>query len=189
MTNLAMAMILEPRLADRLGPVVVMGGARSEGGNITASAEFNVFADPHAAQVVFGSGCGVTVLGLDATHQVRATPERIAAIRAIATPPAQATAELLAFSQGVERRVVGGDAAPLHDPCTIAFLLRPELFRTQPCRIAVETGSPLTMGHTAVEFRVPDPAAATHHWVAEVDADGVFALLEERLARHPGVAA
>ena len=85
MTNLAVAMVMEPRIIERLGPVIIMGGARSEGGNIIASAEFNVFADPHAAQVVFTSGCPITVLGLDATHQVRATPDRIAAIEALGT--------------------------------------------------------------------------------------------------------
>ncbi len=180
MTNLALAMRRERRLAEWLGPVVVMGGARAEGGNITASAEFNIWADPDAAAVVFGSGCQVVTLGLDATHQVRATEDRIAAIEAIDSDAARATASMLRFSQRVEREVVGGDAPPLHDPCTIAWLMQPELFQTQPCRIEVETGSELTRGHTAVEFRV-DPAAARHHWAVAADGQGVFDLLAETL--------
>ena len=181
MTNLAVAMIMEPRIVERLGPVVIMGGARSEGGNIIASAEFNVFADPHAAQVVFGSGCPITVLGLDATHQVRVTAERLAAVRAIDTVAGRAVASLFEFSQGVAAELMDGEDAPVHDPCTIAFLLRPDLFVSRPCQVMVETGSPLTIGHTAVEFRV-DPKTASVRWVTRVDADGVFALINERLA-------
>ncbi|MBX7250207.1 MAG: nucleoside hydrolase [Caulobacteraceae bacterium] len=181
MTNLAVAMVMQPEIIERLGPVIIMGGARSEGGNIIASAEFNVFADPHAAQVVFTSGCPITVLGLDATHQVRATAERRAAVRSLGTPAARTAGRLLDFAAGVAAELMDGEDPPLHDPCTIAFLLRPELFATRACAVLVETGSPLTIGHTAVEFRV-DPKTASIHWVTRVDADGVFDLLLERLA-------
>ena len=180
LTNLALALRAEPRLAGWLGAVVVMGGARSEGGNITASAEFNIWADPDAAAQVFASGCEVVAFGLDATHQVRATEDRIAAIEDIETPVARATAGLLRFSQRIEREVVGWDAAPLHDPCPVAWLLRPDLFTLKPCRIAVETGSDLTRGHTAVEFRV-DATGARHRWAIAADGQGVFDLIAERL--------
>ena len=180
MTNLALAMRRERRLADWLGPVVIMGGARAEGGNITASAEFNLWADPDAAAVVFGSGCEVIAMGLDATHQVRATEDRIAAVEAIDSEAARTTASMLRFSQRVEREVVGWDSAPLHDPCTIAWLLRPDLFETRPCRIEVETTSELTRGHTAVEFRV-DPATARHLWATAADGQGVFDLIVGKL--------
>lgn len=182
MTNLAVAMIMQPQIIERLGPVIIMGGARSEGGNIIASAEFNVFADPHAAQVVFTSGCPITVLGLDATHQVRATPERIAAIEALGTRAATTAARLLRFASRVSAEHMEGEDSPVHDPCTIAFLLKPELFTTRPCAVLVETGSALTIGHTAVEFRV-DPKTAAVHWVTRVDGAGVFDLLTERLSR------
>lgn len=180
MTNLALAMRAEPRLAGHLGPVVVMGGARSEGGNITASAEFNIWADPEAAAEVFASGCRMIVMGLDATHQVRATEDRIAAIEALPTASARTAAAMLRFSQRVERRIVGWDAGPLHDPCTVAWLLKPELFELTPCRIAVETDSDLTRGHTAVEFRV-EAAGANHFWATKGDAAGIFALITQRL--------
>lgn len=180
LTNLALALRKDARLAQQLGPVVIMGGARSEGGNITASAEFNIWADPDAAAEVFASGCEVIVLGLDATHQVRATEDRIAAIEAIGTASSDAAAAMLRFSQVVERTVVGDDASPLHDPCTVAWLLKPALFETRPCRVAVETESELTRGHTAVEFRV-DPATARHHWATRADGQGVFDLIVETL--------
>lgn len=179
MTNVAAAMTLEPQLAGRLKQVVAMGGARREGGNITASAEFNIFADPHAADIVFRSGVPIICFGLDATHQVRVDGPRIAALEALDTPAARTAAQMLRFSRDVERDVVGGIDAPLHDPCTIAWLLRPELFELKPCRIDVETQSPLTMGHTAVEFRSARPNA---RWAIAADAEGVFALIAERLA-------
>lgn len=184
MTNVALALRAEPALVGRLGPLVVMGGARSEGGNITASAEYNIWADPDAAAEVFASDCRVTVLALDVTHRVRATGDRIAVIEALPGACARTVASLLRFSQDVERRIVGWEWAPLHDPCTVAWLLRPEIFRAVPCRIEVETRSDLTRGHTAVEFRI-DPATARHHWVVEADAQGVFDLIAERLKRLP----
>ncbi len=183
LTNLALAIRLQPAIASRLATVAIMGGARREGGNITASAEYNVYADPHAADVVFASGARCVVFGLDVTHQVRADPARTAAIAAIKTPAAQASANLLDFSNALERDIVGGSGAPIHDPCVIAWLLAPHLFTLRPCDLKVETASPLTQGHTAVEFRLADPATATVQWATAADADGVFALLNERLAR------
>lgn len=180
MTNLALALRRAPDLVERLGPVVVMGGARSEGGNITASAEFNIWADPEAASEVFGSGVKVVAFGLDATHQVRATEARIARIEAVKGWSAALAASTLRFSQQVEREIVGWEAAPLHDPCTVAWLMRPDLFELKLCRIAVETTSELTRGHTAVEFRV-DPDQAPHLWAVAADGEGVFDLIARTL--------
>lgn len=179
LTNLALALRKAPALAERLGPVAVMGGARSEGGNITASAEFNVWADPEAAAEVLATGCDVAMFGLDATHQVRATDARIAALEAVGTPMAETAAAMMRFSQRVERRIVGWDAPPVHDPCPVAWLLKPDLFGLKPCRIAVETASELTRGHTAVEFREAVAGTLPHRWAVSADADGVFALITD----------
>lgn len=184
MTNVALALRAEPRLVERLGTVVVMGGARSEGGNITASAEFNIWADPDAAAEVFASGVEMVVMGLDVTHTVRATEKRIQAIEAVGTPRAAMAAAMMRFSQRVEREIVGWPTpdwgAPLHDPCTVAWLLRPDLFELKPCRIAVETESELTRGHTAVEFRV-DPDTARHRWAVGASSQEIFDLIAKRL--------
>lgn len=177
MTNLALALRREPGLAERLGPVAVMGGARSEGGNITASAEFNIWADPDAAAEVLASGCDVVLFGLDATHQVRATEDRIAAVEAIGTAMADTAASMMRFSQRIEREIVGWDAPPVHDPCPVAWLLQPALFELAPCRIRVETQSDLTRGHTAVEFRDAVAGGLPHRWATAADSDGVFALI------------
>lgn len=182
LTNLALALRKAPALADRLGPVAVMGGARSEGGNITASAEFNIWADPEAAAEVLASGCGLVMFGLDATHQVRATEARIAALERLATPMGDVTASMMRFSQRVEREIVGWDAPPVHDPCPVAWLLKPGLFALRSCRIAVETDSELTRGHTAVEFRDAVAGRLPHRWAVSADADGVFALITGAVA-------
>jgi len=182
LTNLALALRREAALVTRLGPVAVMGGARSEGGNITASAEFNIWADPEAADEVLRSGLPVTMFGLDATHQVRATEARIAAVAAIGTPKGDTAAAMMRFSQKVEREIVGWDAPPVHDLCPVAWLARPELFELKPCRIAVEIQSELTRGHTAVEFREAVAGTLPHRWATSADADGVFALIAEACA-------
>jgi purine nucleosidase len=182
MTNLALALREEPRLAAQLGPVAVMGGARREGGNITASAEFNVWADPDAAAEVLASGCEVVMFGLDATHQARATDARIARIAAAGTPMAETAAAMMRFSQRVEREIVGWDAPPVHDVLPAAWLARSDLFDLAPCRIAVETESELTRGHTAVEFRGAVAGRLPHRWATRVDADGVFDMVAAALA-------
>lgn len=178
LTNLALALRAEPALAARLGPVAVMGGARAEGGNITASAEFNIWADPEAAAEVLDSACDVVLFGLDVTHQVRATEARIAGVEALDTPSARAAVSMMRFSQRIEREIVGWDAPPVHDLCPVAWMLRPELFTLRPCHIAVETGSDLTRGHTAVEFRDGVAGPLRHRWATAADADGVFDLLK-----------
>jgi len=183
MTNAATAMQLEPAIVPRIRQIVFMGGARSEGGNITASAEYNVYADPHAAAMVCGSGVPLVAMGLDATHQVRSTPARIGRIRALGTAAACAVADLLQFAAEREWNVAPGEGAPLHDPCTLAWLLAPELFELVPCHIDVETGSALTRGHTAVEFRAVAGRAMSARWATRVDGAGVFELLTQRLAR------
>ncbi len=183
LTNLAVAIVKTPAILERVERIVLMGGARTEGGNITPSAEFNIAADPHAAHVVFTCGRPIVAIGLDATHRALATPERIAAIAALATPAAEAVAGMLSFVSRVEKALKGYEGAPLHDPCTIAYLLQPELFAAKPCHVAVETGSPLTMGHTAVDFWGATGQAPNALWVHGVDADALFSLITTRLAR------
>jgi purine nucleosidase len=183
LTNIATAFEAAPDIKTRVQQIVLMGGARSEGGNITASAEYNIYADPDAAAIVFASGCPLVVLGLDATHQVRGTPARIARIYALSNKVADLAADTLAFSNTLPGNMEGATGAPLHDPCVIAYLLAPHLFTTRSCSIRVETVSDLTRGHTAVEFR-PDYQGVGHNglWVTHIEADGVFDLLEAAFA-------
>lgn len=182
MTNIALALLLEPAIKTGIREIVVMGGARSEGGNITASAEYNIYADPHAAQIVLSCGVPIVTLGLDVTHKVRTNPAHMAALGALTSARARAAHQLLRFGEQVERKHAGHEGAPMHDQSTIAYVLAPDLFVTRPCTIEVETSSALTLGHTAVEFRLPPGASGDVRWGVDADADGVFDLMIGRLA-------
>lgn len=184
MTNLAHAIRQAPDITSRIGQVVAMGGARREGGNITASAEFNLYADPHAADIVASSGVHLTLMGLDVTHQVKATEARRARIAGLRSAQAGVMSRLLAFSTRAEAELGAGGPPPLHDPCVILGLLDPELFTLRPCRLAIETGSQLTLGHSAVEFRTSVQRPANALWGTKADAEGAFALLEALMERY-----
>lgn len=183
LTNIAAALQKEPAIAGKLKQIVLMGGAMREGGNYSPSAEFNILVDPHAADSVFRSGVPITVMGLDVTHQVLASPERRDRIRELGNPAALATADMLDFFNRHDSLKYGSNGAPLHDPCTIAYLLKPELFTGKRCNLSVETESELTMGHTAVDFWHVTGRAENVDWIYSVDADGFYDLLVQRLAR------
>ena len=186
LSNIAAAIEREPAILGHIEQIVLMGGAMRESGNRSPSAEFNIMVDPHAADIVFRCGRPITVMGLDVTHQVLSTRERVARIAALANPVATATAGMLSFFHKYDSSKYGSEGAPLHDPCTIAYLLKPEMFETRSVNISVETQSELTMGHTAVDFwRVTDrPINA--EWTFKADVDGFYELLTERLARFGG---
>jgi purine nucleosidase len=183
LTNIATAINKEPAILSRVERIVLMGGAMREGGNRTPSAEFNILVDPHAADVVFGCGRPITAMGLDVTHQVLSTEDRVERIKALGSPVALATAAMLSFFDRFDTKKYTSKGAPLHDPCTVAWLLRPDLFEGKQCNISIETESELTMGHTAIDFwQVTDrPINAT--WIYTVDAPGFYDFLIERLAR------
>ena len=183
MTNVATAIQREPAILDSIQDIVAMGGAMREGGNRSPSAEFNVLVDPHAADIVYNSGKPVTALGLDVTHQVLSTRERVARMREVGNAVATATADMLSFFHRYDTKKYGSEGAPLHDPCTIAWLLRPELFATRRCNLSVEKDSELTLGHTAVDFWHVTDRPHNVDWAYEVDADGFYDLLIERLGR------
>jgi len=183
LTNIATAMVQEPKIIERIGEIVIMGGAMREGGNRTPSAEFNIMVDPHAADVVLNCGRPITLLGLDVTHKVLSTRERVAKIAALKNPVADATVGMLSFFHRYDTKKYGSEGTPLHDPCTVAYLLRPALFETKMCNVSVETESELTIGHTAVDFWHVTDRPVNVNWAFDVDADGFYDLLTERLAR------
>lgn len=182
LTNVAMAIVKSPEILSRIREIVLMGGAMREGGNHSPSAEFNMLVDPHAADIVFRCGRPIVAMGLDVSHQVLSTKTRTERIRALGTRPALATAGMLDFFRRHDSKKYGQDGAPLHDPCTIAWLLQPSLFEGRECNIAIETESRLTMGHTAVDFWGVSGRPANALWIHQVDADGFYELLTERLS-------
>jgi len=185
LTNLATAMARDSRFARRLGRIVAMGGAHREGGNFSPSAEFNMRADPHAAARVLASGCPLTLLGLDVTHALLIDARRRARLATLDSRAARATLAMVNYQTHHGFARFGYARTPLHDTLTTAWLLRPGLFRTRRCHVAVETDSALTLGHTAVDFWRATGQRPNCDWVHGVDADAVFELLVEHLARLP----
>ena len=184
LTNIATAISREPAILSGIEEIVIMGGAMREGGNCTPSAEFNIIVDPQAADLVFCCGRPITAMGLDLTHQVLSTVDRVERIKDLGNPVAIATAAMLSFFDRYDTAKYASKGAPLHDPCTVAWLLKPELFEGKACNISIETESELTMGHTAVDFwHVTDKPINTT-WIHSIDADGFYDLLIERLARY-----
>jgi purine nucleosidase len=185
LTNVGMALVKAPDIAHKIKEIVMMAGAYFEVGNITPAAEFNVYVDPQAADVVLRSGIPIVIQSLDVTHKVLSTKARIEKIRALGNRCAKAVAEMLSFSERFDLAKYGSDGAPLHDPTVIAYLLKPELFQGRQINVEIETTSALTMGMTVADWwRITDrPKNAL--FLQEVDADGFYALLTERLARLP----
>lgn len=183
LTNIAVALERAPDIAERIQEIVLMGGAYFEVGNISPAAEFNIYVDPEAAKIVFNCGAPITVMPLDVTHKALVTSARNNAFRAIGTPVAIAVAEMTDFFERFDKEKYGSAGAPLHDPCVTAYLIKPDLFTGRHINVEIETGSDLTLGMTVADWwGVTDrPANAT--FMGDIDADGFFALLTERLAR------
>ncbi|ENO3939787.1 MULTISPECIES: pyrimidine-specific ribonucleoside hydrolase RihA [Aeromonas] len=151
LTNIALLLAAHPELKPRIARIVLMGGAAGAG-NWTPAAEFNIYVDPEAADMVFKSGIPITMCGLDVTHEAQVMDEDIERVRAITNPVAQCVAGLLDFFMIYHRDPKWGFAgAPLHDPCTIAWLLAPELFHGVECRVDIETSGVHSVGMTVVD--------------------------------------
>ncbi|MDP5008206.1 MAG: nucleoside hydrolase, partial [Glaciimonas sp.] len=151
-TNLAMALIENPGIKQGIREIVMMGGAHFNGGNITPAAEFNVFADPHASDVVFKSGLPITVLPLDVTHKMLTSPERIATLRKIGNKAGKIAADILDAYVIHDMKQYGLPGGPVHDATTIAYLLRPDMFKGRMVNVEVETKEGLTFGETVVDY-------------------------------------
>jgi purine nucleosidase len=186
LTNIGVAIDKEPAILPKIEQIVLMGGAMREGGNRTPSAEFNILVDPDAADIVFRCGRPIVQMGLDVTHQVLSTRDRVERIGALGNAVATATAGMLSFFDRYDTEKYTSKGAPLHDPCTVAWLLKPELFEGKDCNVSIETQSELTLGHTAVDFWHVTERPVNVHWIYAVDADGFYELLTERLARFGG---
>jgi purine nucleosidase len=182
LTNIGLALVREPRIASRIKRIIAMGGGFFEGGNVTPTAEFNIYVDPQAARLVFESGIPITLIPLDCTHQALTTKARVQKFRAMKNKTGPATAQLLDFFERFDEQKYGTDGGPLHDPCVIAWLLQPELFTSRDVNVEVECESELTMGMTVIDWwRVTD-RKANATVCRGVNADGFFELLTNRLA-------
>jgi len=185
LTNIALALQQEPRIAARIERLVLMGGGCFEGGNITPAAEFNFYVDPQAAAQVFAAGIPITMAPLDVTHQALTTRARIAALRALGNRVGEAAAAWMEFFERFDEEKYGQEGGPLHDPCVIAWLLQPELFTGRRCNVEIETGSELTLGMSVIDWWGVTGRPQNALVLGGIDADGYFKLITERLGVLP----
>ena len=183
LTNIATAFERAPDIVEKVQEIVLMGGAYFEVGNITPAAEFNIYVDPQAADIVFRSGVPIVVMSLDVTHKALVTKPRNDAFRALGSRVGVAVAEMTDFFERFDREKYGSEGAPLHDPCVTAYLIRPKLFTGRHINVEIETTSELTMGMTVADWWGVTDRAPNAHFMGTIDDQGYFDLLTERLGR------
>ncbi len=183
LTNIATAFDRAPDIIDRVQEVILMGGAYFEVGNVTPTAEFNIYVDPEAAEIVFKSGVKITVIPLDVTHKALVTKARNSAFRALGTHVGEAVSDMTDFFERFDREKYGSEGAPLHDPCVIGYLIAPRLFTGRHINVEIETQSKLTLGMTVADWWRVTSREPNALFINDLDADRFFTLLTERLSR------
>ena len=181
LTNLALAIGRDPAWVKRIAGISIMGGSTA-GGNVTAAAEFNIYADPEAAARVFASGADIIMCGLNLTHQVQTSDAVVAELRAAGAPLARFAAGLFDFLHGVMEDLLGRRATALHDPCAVLAVTHPELFELAPRPVGVEVDGTLTRGMTVVDERTGGLGDPPNAQVAyRIDAPRAMALVRGAL--------
>ncbi|MGH1329264.1 MAG: nucleoside hydrolase [Paracoccaceae bacterium] len=181
LTNIATALQRAPDIAPRIQEIVLMGGAYFEVGNITPTAEFNIYVDPEAAAIVFACGAPITVMPLDVTHKALVTQERVARFEALGTRIGEVVASWTHFFERFDIAKYGSKGAPLHDPTVIAYLIDPALFSGRHINVEIELEGALTLGMTVADWWGVSGRPANATFMGSIDADGFFALLSARL--------
>ncbi|MFD4942595.1 nucleoside hydrolase [Streptomyces sp. NPDC058239] len=182
LTNIALAVRKEPRIASRVREVVLMGGGYHEG-NWSAVAEFNIIIDPEAAHIVFNESWPVTMVGLDLTHQALATPEVRKKIAAVGTKPAAFVGELLDFFGATYLESQGFEHPPVHDPCAVAYVIDPTVMTVRKAPVDIELTGGLTLGMTVTDFRAPAPPDCHTQVAVQLDHERFWNLVVDALTR------
>jgi purine nucleosidase len=183
LTNLALAFRLEPKIIPLIPELIVMGGS-TDFGNFSPAAEFNILCDPHAAHIVYSSGIPLVMFGLNVTHQVLATPPRVEQFRALHTRVGDVMVALLEFfKKSYETRYQFAGPA-LHDPCTVAYLLRPEIFELQAMYVEVELSPGPSFGSTVCDVWSVTGKTPNSRVAVQANADLFFEVLLERISRY-----
>jgi purine nucleosidase len=185
LTNIATALIQAPNVKNGIEEIVMMGGAYFKRGNVTPVAEFNVYADPDAAAIVFQSGVPIIVFPLDVTYKALATPGRIERLKKLGNQAGKLIAQILASHERHDIEKFGLEDGPLHDPCVIGYVLNPSLFSGKRVNVAIETESELTIGETVVDWNEVTGRQPNALWINEIDSDGFYSLLTETVRRLP----
>ena len=181
LTNIALLLTSHPELHAKISRIVIMGGAAMLG-NWTPAAEFNIYVDPEAAEIVFQSGLRIVMAGLDVTHRAQIMSEDIERFRHLGNPVADVVADLLDFFMEYHKQEKWGfQGAPLHDPCTIAWLIKPEIFTCVDRWVGVETQGKYTQGMTVVDYYSLTANQPNTTVMMDVDRQAFVDLLVERI--------
>jgi len=182
LTNVAMAMIKAPEILTKINRIVMMGGGYFEGGNITPTAEFNIFVDPHAANTVLRCGRPIVMMPLDVTHKALMKRKWLEGLRDMGSAVGDAAYGMMSFYERFDLEKYGSNGGPLHDPTVIAYLLEPELFEGRDVNVEIEIHSELTMGMTVVDWWNVTDRQPNVTYNNQINADGFFQLILDRLS-------
>jgi purine nucleosidase len=185
LTNIATAFKKAPDIISKVKQVVLMGGAYFEVGNVTPTAEFNIFVDPEAASYVFNLGLDLVIMPLDVTHKALTTPERIDKFSKLNTKCGTFVAEMTAFFERFDKDKYGTEGAPLHDPCVIAYLLNPEIFSGRRINVEIETDSELTLGMTVADWWGVTNKEPNALFIGNLNSEKFFEMLTSRISKLP----
>jgi inosine-uridine nucleoside N-ribohydrolase len=183
LTNVALAIRKQPAILPKIEEIVLMGGSASMG-NVTPAAEFNIYADPEAAEIVFRAGVPVTMVGLDLTHQARLTPEIVNRIRGVKNTVADMAVGLITFFSSTYKNRFGFDAPPLHDPCAVARVINPAIVCSRPANVVVETRGAWTYGETVCDLYGVTGRAVNAQVATQLDVEAFWKLILDALASY-----
>ena len=185
LTNIANALIKDPSIKNNILEIVFMGGVAMNLGNITPVAEFNIYVDPHAANIVLNSGIPLVMMGLDVTHKVNVDDRIINNILSNNNKSSKFFAELMNFYSKFHRKLYNSNSCPLHDPCVIAYLIDPTIFSGRFVNVIVEENSLITRGKTVVDWFNTTEREKNCTVMVEADSEKFFAILKDGLLSLP----
>lgn len=183
MTNLAMAMRMEPRIVEKIQRIVLMGGSY-QNGNVTPAAEFNIFADADAAYVCFTSGRPITMVGLDVTRKVLCYPEIVERMAKVGNKASQLFVDLMGHFCKTQKEIFGWEGGPLHDPVTVAALIDPTLLTTKPMNAQIENRSVQSYGRTNCDFFGYLQLPATADVAIDIDVEKFWNIVEQGIRNY-----
>ena len=183
LTNIALSLKKDPSIKENIKEIVFMGGAALSLGNITPAAEFNIYVDPHAANIVLKSGIPITMMGLDVTHKVNVNKRIIQSIKSNNNKASMFFADLMEFYSKFNNELYDTDESPLHDPCVIAYLIDNKLFYGKKVHVEVEENSELTRGDTVTDWWGVKKLEPNCNVIVEANSEKFFEILKLELAK------
>jgi len=187
LTNLALAIVREPRILDNIEEIVTMGGSMQLG-NITPAAEYNFYADPEAAHILYTCGKKITTIGIDVTHQAVVSLEWLAHLERLENPVAKTVFPMLHAFRDYDMKYFELGGGALHDPCVIAYLLDRSLFKGRDVHVEIDTSFSLTRGRTVVDWWHKRGLQPNAHVCNEVNVERFFDRLLDLLNFYGGKA-